>query len=177
MGLDCTAYSRTKLLPVHVKVGTWCEDENHRQAFAYCSFPLSFRGLADADQNFGEFIGGRCYDISQAGRFAFRAGSYRGFGAFRERLARTFLDAHPSAVWNNPGKYADLPFFELINFADNEGCIGPEAALDLYGDFVAHRDAWISECSDDPDDFDRSRYLEWTTACERAADNGFIDFH
>lgn len=176
MGLDCTAYS--KAVVTEHRVDEWCDVDGHEQAFAYKGFEASFRGLADAELTFsGEFIGGRCYDIRQATRFAFCAGSYGGYNAFRTRLAKVFLEVDPREVWNRPGKYAELPFFELINFADNEGCIGPEAALDLYGDFVAHRDAWRAACADDTYSIDLDRYENWLKACELAADSGFIDFH
>ena len=166
MGLDVTAYNNTKLTPAHVNLGTWCEDESHVQAFAYADFPRSFRGLADPDKVFGGFIGGRCYDVSDSKRFAFRAGSYTGYGRWRSRLREVFSVETP-----------DDPFYELVHFADNEGAIGPEAAVDLYGDFVGHQAAWLSECASDTYSHDAICYAEWLQACELASDNGFIDFH
>lgn len=165
MGLDITAFSGAKLLPAHVNLGTWCEVEDHVQAYAYASFPRSFRGLADPDKVFGGMIGGRCYDVSESKRHAFRAGSYSGYGHWRARLSDTFKVNGP-----------EDPFYELVHFADNEGCIGPEAAIDLYGDFVAHKDAWVAECGNE-DTWHLPVYDDWTLACELAADNGFIEFH
>ncbi|HZN71411.1 MAG TPA: hypothetical protein VFC00_06980 [Micromonosporaceae bacterium] len=172
MGLDITAYSNARLVDRHVDFPReWCEDEDHCQVFAYDSFGHSYRGLADADRFTtlgGEgFIGGRCYDISDSRTHSFRAGSYSGYSWWRERLAGTF----------NPHRDADLPFYELIWFADNEGDIGPLAAADLLGDFHAGYEAWQAECEGDTYDFHREVYNDWTKACELASDSGFIDFH
>jgi hypothetical protein len=44
VGLDITAYSNLKPVGKHTDEA-WCENEDHIYAFAYDSFPLSFRGI------------------------------------------------------------------------------------------------------------------------------------
>lgn len=176
MGLDITAYRNAILLPEHERNDD-CYEE-HVLAFAYGCFPRSFRGLADADVTFefgrgGEpFVGGRCYDVSDSESIGFHGGSYTGYNRLRDALSQTFLGVDAGTVARQPEQYVDEPFFELINFADNEGCIGPEAAADLLVDFEAGRQQWEAE---HPDLL--GWYDEWITACRLAADNGLIKFH
>jgi len=186
MGLDITAYSRVLLLPPHERTEECYE--THVCAFAYSCFPRSFRGLADADVEFQSlsdgtsFMGGRCYDISQSATHCFSAGSYHGYGEMRNLLSNTFLGVDINIVARYPERYEDKPFFELINFADNEGCIGPEAAKDLLMDFVEGKPTWAAARPDDryPSvgrDHWTCWYDNWTTACAFAADDGLIQFH
>lgn len=138
--------------------------------------------------NIGEFAGredgveiGCAYRA--AASFDFRAGSYGGYNAWREQLAK--LAGYPpterrgydgkiemrcaAACWNG----ATGPFSELINFADNEGTIGPAVARKLAADFAqfekqakAAHDGWFSD-----------RYRDWKRAFEMAADGGAVEFH
>lgn len=64
--------------------------------------------------------------------------SYSGYSDWREWLCRTFLKVSPEQVWDNPETFADAPFVELVNFADNEGFIGPKTCAKLAADFAAH---------------------------------------
>lgn len=166
MGLDITAYSNTTLTEPHGSPHSWCEIDHHIQAFAYDCFPQSFRGLADADNHWKGFIGGRCYDISESKSHRFRAGSYGGYNRWRDRLRRLFQVDNP-----------EDPFYELVYFADNEGCIGPYAAADLLIDFSEHRNRWLAECAGDTFPHDIEVYDDFLKACQLAADNGLIDFH
>lgn len=175
MGLDITAYSNLKPIGKHAE--DWCGDDSydkdynrvHVQAYAYECFPQSFRGIAvlgTRQVSGSSFLEGGCYAITaETKTHAFRAGSYGGYNQWRADLSRQF----------NPGPDPDpaLPFFELIWFADNEGCIGPEAAADLLADFREHADAY------DPGEAGwwRQKYADWTCACELAADGGLVDFH
>jgi hypothetical protein len=175
MGLDATAYSNAILLPEHER-GDDCY-EAHVHAFAYSCFPRSFRGLADADKlcDFGDgsldCIGGRCYDVSGSETYRTRA-SYSGYNRCRDQLSQLFLGVEVGVVARNPELYEDKPFFELINFADNEGCIGPDAATDLLADFEFGRARVESDCPDLLPWYDG-----WTAACRLAAGNGLIEFH
>ena len=78
----------------------------------------------------------------------FHAGSYSGYGAWREKLAqlagyepipysRSYGDtkefmSYSAAAWKSKGG----PFWELINFSDCEGYIGSVDAAKLYKDFA-----------------------------------------
>ena len=62
------------------------------------------------------------------GQQAERSWSYHGYNAFRRALCRAALGVDPETVWDDRDAWAGHPFVLLIDFADNEGCIGPEAA-------------------------------------------------
>lgn len=174
MGLDITAYSRLKHVGKHAD--GWCEesyDENfnrvHVQAYAYDDFPRSFRGipiLGTRPVGDTSFIEGGCFAVTaETVTHAFRAGSYTGYGRWRDDLRRQF----------NPGTDPDLPFYELIWFADNEGSIGPDAAKDLLADFREHAERY--DPGTEYPDYMRAKYQDWMTAFELAADSGLVDFH
>lgn len=150
---------------------SWCPhndpdaDPIHVMAFAYKSFEWSMRGLQP----------GRCYVVDNS--FHFAAGSYSGYGAWRCDLARVVLSVSAiEEVWNDVEHYRDEPFFELIHFADNEGTIGPEAALDLAQDFDEWRAVYVAAHSDDSHDWDVQKYDEWTKAFKIAAGTGLVEF-
>jgi len=64
--------------------------------------------------------------------YSFPAGSYSGYGNWRRMLAE-MLGVVPEDIWAQ--KDLQGPFVELINYADNEGFIGPETSAKLAGDF------------------------------------------
>lgn len=118
-----------------------------------------------------------------ADTFGFRAGSYSGYNDWREQLAK--LAGYPAAPHKDyDGKIVQRhaqgawdalagPFWELINFADNEGTIGPVLAKKLARDFAmfendadATGDAWFI-----------ARYADWKRAFEMASDGGAVEFH
>lgn len=180
MGLDITAYSRLVAVGKHEKdpalnegepggVDAFCYYEDHVQAYAYDSFPRSFRGIpilgTEDTQDGSSFLIGGCYTVTAETKIhGFRAGSYSGYGQWRADLERQF----------NPDRDPDGPFYELIWFADNEGSIGPEAAGDLLADFRTH--AALYQPFGDLADYSRSRYADWTRAFELAADDGLVSF-
>jgi hypothetical protein len=182
MGLDITAYSRLKHIGKHAEE---CEeqydpetyDRIHVHAYAYTEFPDSFRGIpivGTKHYRSSEFIEGGCYAITdETETHRFRAGSYSGYNRWREDLARQFnpapitFDRGPRMAKPEPEK----PFYELIWFADNEGTIGPEAALDLLADFDLHVNLY------EGDEYARSKYADWHKAFKLAADGGLVDFH
>ncbi len=176
MGLDITAYSKLKHIGRHAKdttlnegepggVDDWCYYEDHVQAVAYDSFPQSFRGVPIVGEITGRdyrFLDGGCYErTDETKTHGFRAGSYGGYNRWRQNLQDQF----------NPDRNQGGPFYELIWFADNEGTIGPEAAVDLLADFREHearyRPLW--EQGD--------TYSDWMRAFELAADSGLVRFH
>lgn len=127
------------------------------------SFARSLRGLKD----------GAWYEPSdESDTMSFRAGSYSGYNDFRYNLCVAALNVDPKEIWSDPEKYQDEPFFELINFADNEGTIGPDAARDLAYDFAVQRDEIYPQL----DDYSQEKYDLWQEACEMARENGMIIF-
>lgn len=187
MGLDITAYSSLKHIGRHTKepahnegepggLDDWCYYTDHVQAFAYALFPQSFRGLPIlAQRNIGRLfdktpiIDSGCFETTpDSETHDFRAGSYDSYNQWRADLRQLF----------NPLRLPELPFYELIWFADNEGSIGPEAAADLLADFHEHADAYANA---HPASFEasysREKYADWTRAFELAANRGLVRFH
>jgi len=100
----------------------------------------------------------------------FRAGSYTGYNQWRDWLARTMLGVSAETVWRHPADFAERPFFELINFADNEGVLGPETCKRLAEAFAAH-----DEQAQNSGEF-YDLYQTWRKAFELAADDGLVYF-
>lgn len=195
MGLDITAYSRLLAVGKHEKdpalnegepvgVDDSCYYEDHVQAYAYDSFPNSFRGIPVlGTKQFREcgdtFLQGGCYATTDATKtHRFGAGSYGGYGVWRRDLARQF---NPSGTESGPSGLSvplepdpEKPFYELIWFADNEGTIGPDAAKDLLADFIEHASRYNPEMQ--WADHARGLYTDWIRAFELAADGGLVSF-
>lgn len=181
MGLDITAYSRLKHVGKHEKdvalnegepggLDDFCYYEDHVHAFAYSDFPQSFRGIPIlGTRTFRDGSGaveGGCFErTAETQEHRFRAGSYSGYGVWRANLAAQF----------NPERDPEKPFFELIFFADNEGCIGPEAAADLLADFREHAGRYSP--GERYAEWHRRSYDDWMRAFELAADGGLVHFH
>lgn len=105
--------------------------------------------------------------------FSFRAGSYSGYNSWREDLCKAVLDVPPEVVWENPSKFKNEPFFELIFFSDCEGAIGPETSRKLAQDFENHLD---SVKSFELGEWWLARYDDWHAAFRNAAQEGFVIF-
>lgn len=190
MGLDITAYSNLRHLGHHPgseeedhQYDPETFDRRHVEAFAYDCFPHALKGVPDLREVKGftssTFLSGGCFEITdKTETHAFRAGSYSGYGQWRMDLASQF---NPAAIIFEAGRPAmtepdpELPFYELIWFADNEGTIGSQAAADLLADFRQHATAY------DPkhayDGWAHEKYRDWTTAFELAAQGGLVHFH
>lgn len=188
MGLDITAYSHLRHLGKHQippDDEDYCYDNDHVTAFAYASFPLSFRGLEGADEAANsawgrDFIGGHCYvPTEKTETLGFHAGSYSDYSYYRNLLSSVFISLSRNMTklehedyWETLEKQTHAPFYELINFADNEGCIGPVAAEKLYQDHVNGRSQFLAA---HPDYI--YMYDEWTEAFDLARHDGLVKFH
>lgn len=187
MGLDITAYSNLNYIGGHHKdpnlnqgeeggPDDHCCYDNHITAFAYKGFEDSLRGVPNlhvVESRWSTLTMGGCYETTdRTATHDFHAGPYSFYGMWRRDLARQF---NPNAGKNNG---ADLPFYELIWFADNEGTIGPEAAADLLADFREHANQYAPQ-GGDPGlrDWCRELYADWTRAFELAAQGGLVAFH
>lgn len=166
MGLDICAYEKAELTPPH-KFGDDCDEAGHVYAYVLGGHERSLRGLE----------AGRCYEVSGGDTLEFRAGSYSGYNEWRAWLSQQALGVTPAVVWNDPPAYVDRPFYELIDFADNEGTIGPEAAADLAADFRDQRAAVFGEGEDAvTEDWLAEKYDLWQGAFEVAASGGLVQF-
>lgn len=179
MGVTVQAISRTHLTEPHDREDCY---GNHFLVFAHREFVQSFRGLhddtSDPDR---KRLGGRCYEATaDTKRHKILSTSYGWYGCWRETLAKAVLGVEPVAVWTDFDSWRARPFFELINFADSEGCIGPEACADLLSDFQNpdHRAAYEAVAADmrDPLDTWMSVWSSWVTGLALAVDGGFVHY-
>jgi hypothetical protein len=114
MGLDVTAFRNARIV----------------EAYGYSAYNANGIDRLDGIPE-GQYLGDD--------EINFRAGSYGGYNEWRRWLSTTFLGVAPEVVWHNADDYAGKPFFELINFGDNEGAFGPKTSLKLANDFREHR--------------------------------------
>lgn len=97
--------------------------------------------------------------------FHFRAGSYSLYNQWRDILDENISDGNS--------------FRELINFADNEGVIGPIVSKKLYKDFEDNYEKALKVSEQLDDDFGSywiEKYKLWTEAFKSASDNGAVIF-
>ena len=151
MGLDVTAVSNAK------RVGPLSDEkleELYRPVYVNDSFASHADGLESG-----------FYDGLE--ELDFRAGSYSGYNWWREKLAE--FAGYPAK-----GRAHDLPFYELINFSDCEGVIGPETSEKLAKQFEAHMARAHAEIDDE---CWLAVYHRFARAFDIAAHDGFVSFH
>lgn len=166
MGLDITAYSKAELLE------TMPSYEAYEEKYGWDDDSLNYVHEAqDFPMRMAPIVGG-VYKI-HGDRFAFRAGSYSGYGAWRETLAEMALGLGPRTIWNNRDGFAGCAFYELIDFSDCEGVIGTDACRKLAADF----DRFQAKADQHEDSYFRQKYADWSKAFHLAADGGYVDFH
>lgn len=125
MGVSITAFVGLKLvrpLPAEPKDSDW-EHGDKEVALYSIDFPERADGMVDGIYSFEDKKDGFHY-------------SYGGYHAFRQALARAVGIADLERWWKtNPAD--DVAFFELLQFADNEGFWGPRSTANLAADFKA----------------------------------------
>lgn len=176
MGLDITAHCKIE------KVGGNLYDRDGEPVNADGS-PIEYDLHAYVNADFpgrNGSVEGNAYYTSKDS-MSFRAGSYGGYNSWRNELAK--LAGYPETPFENYGREqlrydagawaaTSGPFWELINFSDCEGIIGPEVSAKLAADFAKFDDAakavetpWFYEC-----------YQKWREAFEMASDSGAVRF-
>lgn len=168
-GLDITAYDKLAIVqsPKLDKYGEPSGDNEIRLKPA--DFPERYAGLER----------GKIYKFGS--QFQFRAGSYSGYNAWRNELAK-LAGYRPTAHMNHDKaeQRYDLtvwllkkgPFWELIDFSDSDGVIGPQSCKRIYADFVQFKDAAARH----PDQEFRTSYDNWFKAFAKCANNGALIF-
>lgn len=175
MGLDITVHPKAVRLEEHAHGphSDECYEAGHVQAYGYAVFTQSMRGLEPLEsRGHSDLVFGPWFDTSGAESWGFRAGSYSGYGRFRDNLRVLAWDGE-ALDWDNLDAFRDRPFFELICFADNEGTIGPLAAADLAQDFAEHRARIQPQLTE----WFRSSYDDWAKAFADTAGGGLVEFH
>lgn len=170
-GLDVTAYEKLTI----VTSPQFDEDGEavgkNQVELAPVEFAERFAGLT----------AGKVYRYQSS--FEFRAGSYSGYNYWRNELAklagykRTPYKSYDgktelrydATVWN----IKKGPFWELIDFSDAEGVIGPVVCKRVYKDFLQYQVVAAKH----PDEYFRSSYEDWKKAFAMCANDGAIVFH
>lgn len=155
MGLDITAYRQLK--PVECGDEGGCLEDHAHVYGNGDNFPGRDEGVTPG-----------CYMF--VGEHAFRAGAYSGYNRWREQLAE-LAGYTPEEAWSDAAK--GKPFYELVNFSDFEGTIGPVVAMRLAADFAAFQE----KADAHEDEYFREKYAEWRKAFEMASDNGAVCLH
>ena len=121
---------------------------------AYEKYPNVIKVSTKYDLAFNQSAGleDECYyKYSSSDYKAFRAGSYSGYGKWREQLSEA-IGINIEDLWvlvsrdiklndllgSNP--INEIPFVELLCLSDCEGTIGPIVSKKLHNDFVVNRD-------------------------------------
>ena len=158
MGLDITAYKKLKVVEKP-------EIDEYGDIVNYDTEWKPGAGMKWSEECFpGRGEGIEPLKVYSWGKsFEFRAGSYSGYNLWRSKL-KSFA--------------RDSSFQELINFADNEGVIGPIVSKKLAKDFKEN-EVKAKEFSDTFDDGEYwiALYIKWQKAFEMATDNGAVNFH
>ncbi len=184
MGLDISAFKKVELIDCVYDEDDEPIDPNTRE-------PIDYHITAYVNSDYPERAEGVKHKgaYNAADSLSFRAGSYSGYNAWRNELAK--MAGYPEIPVDryNTGnvqmrsdysawKAESGPFWEMISFSDCEGVIGTAVSAKLAKDFaefdqkakdhdatLAHRD-WFYHL-----------YQEWRLAFEMAADAGFVVFH
>ena len=105
---------------------------------------------------------------------SFRAGSYGGYNRWRNELCQVMLGVNARVVWESPSKWSDSEFYELIDFSDCEGFIGPRTCAKLARDFMKNRKRFVQ--SPLTTDYDAQIYDKFQAAFVLASDTGCVRF-
>lgn len=179
MGLDISYYSKVKLADREV-------DPDIDYPIFYTEYNSNFRYQLGSLKNKSIYL-----PTEDCERGCFGAGSYSGYNMWRNELAIMAGYKNDKEVWNdnrfNPNNLRLMklkkinneeviikPFYELINFSDCEGLIGPDISAKLYQDFVNFDDKAKKFMVDS---YFYSRYLNFKEAFRVASFGGLVSFH
>ena len=190
MGLDVSAISQVRPIDIPEEIELWSEeyyvweeeqdfDGHVWNLYHHPHFTEQSAGLPD-----GAVVGEGEY-------YTFRAGSYSGYGEWRDLLSKLALGIGAKDLWDkvDDGGYGEIPFSQHINFSDADGVIGPVAAEKLYNDYVRYEkdimnmlDRFYLKFEDEEIDGDtfhwfKVKYKDWKEAFRIASDNGAVIFH
>lgn len=132
MGLDIHAWSQAE----KVEHYDACSDDSDVCAcsdeldvcVAYVISPEFHASLAGLDD-------GSMYRGS--GEEAHFSASYSGYNRLRDAISLAGIGVGARQVWGDAERHSEHPLFPLVNFADNEGTIGPLAAARIHEGLTA----------------------------------------
>lgn len=165
MGLDITAYKQIQKVEAIDDGGDFYVKGTDDLVDFHATINPDFKERAeDIEDN-------SCY--SAVDSFGFKAGSYGGYNAWRNSLARIAgykkVDGRfDSGAWES----REGAFYELINFSDCEGVIGSSVSKKLYQDFLS-----FDEKATQEGEYFYPTYINFMTAFKFASESGAVDFH
>jgi len=191
MGLDISVISQIKPIYLPEDIQLWSDEyydweEKQDIEGSVWNFKPNRHFVAQAEGLPGGLGFGTGEDYS------FRAGSYSGYGEWRDLLAKAALDMGVQGVWkkmDGGGDYSEIPFSEQLNFSDADGIIGPVASKKLYNDYVSYEkdimeklDRYYLKFEDfeiDGETYEwfKQKYNDWKEAFRIASNNGAVIFH
>jgi hypothetical protein len=196
MGLDITFYQSTERIPAHAT--SWVDDAGDAHEcehnvvmlwsasgqFSSDTFAFTQRGL-DSE-----------YHFESTGETAWWHMSYGTYSLWRAcllHLVRPDLvlpegeqaknggrSYYPAVYEMDDQEFQQIPFAELIDFADNEGTYGPEVAAELLKDFREYADRAESEFGTifpTWTDYFREKYREYMDCLSIVGPTGLVDYH
>lgn len=180
MGLDISAYSKIKKVDCVFDEDGEPIDTISRERIYY-----QFRAYVNPD------FDGRADDVTNGSVYTYEgddyhfcAGSYSGYGQWREELARLAgYESKPVDRWGT-GNIQNLhsygafestsgPFWETICFSDCEGIIGAEVSAKLAKDFSDFDEKAKTHLAESRF---YDKYQQWRKAFELASDSGCVVF-
>ena len=101
--------------------------------------------------------------------------SYSSHNRFREKLVNLInrtdlLNLEGKIIWDNMPN--NIPFYDLINFADNEGCLDWEVSETIYSDFKKFN----RKAKKEMNEYDYSSYQEWLETFKISKNKGVVVF-
>lgn len=172
MGLDIYAYRNADKLPNYYvdEQGYACDKDTHERNHAAQRIWVN----PDFPDRADELEDGAFYDAESAESSVTMG--YGNYGNFRNTLAAVAgwpaqegeRFPYSASVWYANGG----PFWELINFSDCEGVIGPNTCAKIAADFAAYQE----KADAHPDELFRNRYAQVRQLFEHAAGSGFVKF-
>lgn len=115
--------------------------------------------------------------------FNFRAGSYSGYNSWRRALCEAIHGVSDVEFWKDAENFIGQPFYELINFSDCEGQIGPKVSEKLFQDFAnpENEKKFLDYCktnfgTDYLEDFYQANWDDFKKAFEIARQGGLVQW-
>jgi hypothetical protein len=108
--------------------------------------------------------------------------AYTSYGHWRDLVAQASCGMTTEALWGHLEVLDPdtVPFYELLNFSDCEGTVGPLAAAELASDFTDEaRERFVRSLPEGMDPWSREHFLEawdgWRRGVALAAQSGLIE--
>lgn len=167
MGLDCTAYKNIQTMnSEEIEYDYYDEDQEYKTPKNGVCFYLN-KGFPNSAL---DIIENATYKYEDT--FSWRAGSYSGYGEWRNWLATIAGFQSSKDFWQKAN--INTPFYQLIYFSDAEGTLGTLTCKKLLEDFIKFENQ-VNSLHESYNYF-KEFYQTWKKALEFASQNGAISF-